>query len=94
MFFSLHCMPCAGPCPKICDFTDPKMIDSVTAAQELRGCTIVNGSLVISIRGGSEFFSRCFGCTEGLAAKGDREGVIWGKGSTRGLFWARLDWRT
>ncbi|XP_054837014.1 insulin receptor-like isoform X1 [Eublepharis macularius] len=50
---NLHCTPCAGPCPKVCDFTNPKMVDSVTAAQELRGCTVVNGSLVINIRGGS-----------------------------------------
>ncbi|XP_077187933.1 insulin receptor isoform X1 [Paroedura picta] len=50
---NLHCTPCAGPCPKICDFIKPKLIDSMTAAQELRGCTIVNGSLVLNIRGGS-----------------------------------------
>ncbi|XP_066491075.1 insulin receptor isoform X2 [Tiliqua scincoides] len=50
---NLHCSPCAGPCPKICEFNREKVIDSVTAAQELRGCTIVNGSLVINIRGGS-----------------------------------------
>ncbi|KAJ6664292.1 hypothetical protein lerEdw1_008511 [Lerista edwardsae] len=50
---NLHCSPCAGPCPKICEFNKEKVIDSVTAAQELRGCTVVNGSLVINIRGGS-----------------------------------------
>lgn len=50
---NLHCSPCAGPCPKICEYNREKIIDSVTAAQELRGCTIVNGSLVINIRGGS-----------------------------------------
>ena len=27
----------------------------MTSAQELRGCTVVNGSLVINIRGGSKF---------------------------------------
>lgn len=53
--FSLHCTPCAGPCPKVCDFGKEKTIDSVTSAQELRGCTVVNGSLVINIRGGSKF---------------------------------------
>lgn len=55
LFFSLHCTPCAGPCPKVCDYGKEKTIDSVTSAQELRGCTVVNGSLVINIRGGSKF---------------------------------------
>lgn len=54
LFFSLHCTPCAGPCPKVCDYGKEKTIDSVTSAQELRGCTVVNGSLVINIRGGSK----------------------------------------
>lgn len=31
-----------------------KTVDSVTAAQDLRGCTVLNGSLVINLRGGSE----------------------------------------
>lgn len=31
-----------------------KIVDSVTAAQALRGCTVLNGSLVINLRGGSE----------------------------------------
>lgn len=56
LFCSLHCTPCAGPCPKVCDYGKEKTIDSVTSAQELRGCTVVNGSLVINIRGGSKFF--------------------------------------
>ncbi|NXT49514.1 INSR protein, partial [Pluvianellus socialis] len=50
---NLHCTPCAGPCPKVCDYSKEKTIDSVTSAQELRGCTVVNGSLVINIRGGN-----------------------------------------
>ncbi|XP_053147694.1 insulin receptor [Hemicordylus capensis] len=50
---NLHCTPCAGPCPKVCEFRKEKTIDSVTAAQELRGCTVVNGSLIVNIRGGS-----------------------------------------
>uniref|UniRef100_A0A8C3HKK0 Tyrosine-protein kinase receptor n=1 Tax=Chrysemys picta bellii TaxID=8478 RepID=A0A8C3HKK0_CHRPI len=50
---NLHCSPCAGPCPKVCDYGKEKIIDSVTSAQELRGCTIINGSLVINIRGGN-----------------------------------------
>lgn len=49
----LNCTPCAGLCPKVC--MGLKMVDSVTAAQHLRGCTLLNGSLVINLRGGSEY---------------------------------------
>jgi insulin receptor len=35
--------------------TGLKTVDSVTAAQALRGCTVLNGSLIIKIRGGSEY---------------------------------------
>lgn len=49
------CTPCLGPCPKVCHLLEgEKTIDSVTSAQELRGCTVINGSLIINIRGGSE----------------------------------------
>uniref|UniRef100_A0A667YS26 Tyrosine-protein kinase receptor n=1 Tax=Myripristis murdjan TaxID=586833 RepID=A0A667YS26_9TELE len=48
---SLNCTPCAGLCPKIC--MGLKTVDSVTAAQALRGCTVLNGSLVINLRGGT-----------------------------------------
>lgn len=48
---SLNCTPCAGLCPKVC--LGLKVVDSVTAAQELRGCTILNGSLAINLRGGN-----------------------------------------
>lgn len=48
----LNCTPCAGLCPKVC--MGLKTVDSVTAAQALRGCTVINGSLVINIRGGSK----------------------------------------
>ncbi|KAM7379575.1 hypothetical protein PAMP_005121 [Pampus punctatissimus] len=48
---SLNCTPCAGLCPKVC--MGLKTVDSVTAAQALRGCTILNGSLVINLRGGN-----------------------------------------
>uniref|UniRef100_A0A3B1J7U9 Tyrosine-protein kinase receptor n=1 Tax=Astyanax mexicanus TaxID=7994 RepID=A0A3B1J7U9_ASTMX len=48
---SLNCTPCAGLCPKVC--MGLKTVDSVTAAQGLRGCTVLNGSLVINIRGGN-----------------------------------------
>ncbi|MEQ2254709.1 hypothetical protein ILYODFUR_006334, partial [Ilyodon furcidens] len=47
----LNCTPCAGPCPKVC--MGLKTVDSVTAAQALRGCTVLNGSLVINLRGGN-----------------------------------------
>ncbi|XP_026786253.3 insulin receptor b [Pangasianodon hypophthalmus] len=47
----LNCTLCAGLCPKLC--TGVQTIDSVTAAQALRGCTVLNGSLIIKIRGGN-----------------------------------------
>lgn len=50
--YRLNCTPCAGLCPKVC--MGLKTVDSVTAAQALRGCTVLNGSLVINLRGGSE----------------------------------------
>lgn len=48
----LTCSPCAGLCPKLC--LGNNTIDSVTSAQALRGCTVVQGNLIIKIRGGSE----------------------------------------
>ena len=53
LFFRLNCTPCAGLCPKVC--MGQKLVDSVMAAQALRGCTVLNGSLVINLRGGSEY---------------------------------------
>lgn len=59
LFLSLMCTPCLGPCPKVCHLLEgEKTIDSVTSAQELRGCTVINGSLIINIRGGSECWGR------------------------------------
>lgn len=56
----LNCTPCAGLCPKVC--MGQKTVDSVTAAQALRGCTVLNGSLIINIRGGSKnMFLTLFG---------------------------------
>ncbi|XP_077081651.1 insulin receptor-like [Siphateles boraxobius] len=49
---TLNCMPCAGQCPKQ-GCTGVKTVDSVTAAQALRGCTVLNGSLIIKISGGN-----------------------------------------
>uniref|UniRef100_A0A3B3UYP5 Tyrosine-protein kinase receptor n=1 Tax=Poecilia latipinna TaxID=48699 RepID=A0A3B3UYP5_9TELE len=48
---TLTCEPCAGPCPKACQGN--KTIDSVTSAQVLRGCTVIEGNMVIKIRGGT-----------------------------------------
>uniref|UniRef100_A0A673HGJ5 Tyrosine-protein kinase receptor n=1 Tax=Sinocyclocheilus rhinocerous TaxID=307959 RepID=A0A673HGJ5_9TELE len=48
---SLNCKPCTGRCPKLC--TGVKTVDSVTAAQALRGCTLLNGSLIIKISKGN-----------------------------------------
>uniref|UniRef100_A0A8C4DVJ6 Tyrosine-protein kinase receptor n=1 Tax=Dicentrarchus labrax TaxID=13489 RepID=A0A8C4DVJ6_DICLA len=48
---ALNCTPCAGLCPKVC--MGLKTVDSVMAAQALRGCTVLNGSLVINLRGGN-----------------------------------------
>ncbi|XP_018583701.2 insulin receptor-like isoform X2 [Scleropages formosus] len=48
---TLNCTPCAGLCPKVC--AGLKVVDSVTAAQALRGCTVLNGSMIINIRGGN-----------------------------------------
>ncbi|XP_063057164.1 insulin receptor b [Engraulis encrasicolus] len=48
---ALTCTPCAGLCPKLC--VGNKSVESVTTLQELRGCTVLNGSLTIKIRGGN-----------------------------------------
>lgn len=48
----LTCSPCAGLCPKLC--LGNNTIESVTSAQALRGCTVLQGNLIIKIRGGSE----------------------------------------
>ncbi|XP_051944822.1 insulin receptor a [Hippocampus zosterae] len=48
---ALNCSPCAGLCPKVC--VGLKTVDSVTAVQALRGCTVLNGSLVINLRRGN-----------------------------------------
>lgn len=50
----LTCSPCAGLCPKLC--LGNNTIDSVTSAQALRGCTVIQGNLIIKIRGGSECY--------------------------------------
>lgn len=43
------CRQCHGICPKVCSSF---LVDSISSAQKLKGCTYINGSLVIQIRGG------------------------------------------
>jgi len=42
----------AGPCRKECQGVS---VDSIAAAQKMRGCTYIKGSLEIQIRGGSKY---------------------------------------
>ncbi|XP_013775128.2 insulin receptor-like [Limulus polyphemus] len=44
------CKKCTGHCPKVCPGT---VVDSVSAAQKLSGCTMINGSLIIQINSGA-----------------------------------------
>nr|AVT56266.1 insulin receptor 1 [Jadera sanguinolenta] len=44
------CRECQGKCKKECRGVN---VDSIAAAQELKGCTIIRGALEIQIRGGS-----------------------------------------
>ena len=56
IFNSMYCIPCEGPCPKVCEEEKKtKTIDSVTSAQMLQGCTIFKGNLLINIRRGSKY---------------------------------------
>uniref|UniRef100_A0A8C4MP40 Tyrosine-protein kinase receptor n=1 Tax=Equus asinus asinus TaxID=83772 RepID=A0A8C4MP40_EQUAS len=49
---SIFCHKCEGLCPKECK-VGTKTIDSVQAAQDLVGCTHVEGSLILNLRQGS-----------------------------------------
>ncbi|XP_028969810.1 insulin-like growth factor 1 receptor [Esox lucius] len=51
---SMFCSECDGLCDKICD---GKVIDSVDAAQSLKGCTIIKNNLHINIRRGQNIAS-------------------------------------
>uniref|UniRef100_A0A8C9VLL2 Tyrosine-protein kinase receptor n=1 Tax=Scleropages formosus TaxID=113540 RepID=A0A8C9VLL2_SCLFO len=51
---SMFCSACHGPCDKICE---EKVIDSVDAAQSLKGCTVIKGNLHINIRRGNNIAS-------------------------------------
>ncbi|XP_072321577.1 insulin-like growth factor 1b receptor [Eucyclogobius newberryi] len=46
---SMSCIACDGLCDKICD---GNVIDSLHAAQSLKGCTVIKGNLEINIRRG------------------------------------------
>ncbi|XP_077570106.1 insulin-like growth factor 1b receptor [Stigmatopora nigra] len=46
---SMSCTACDGLCDKVCD---EKVIDSMDAAQSLKGCTVIKGNLHINIRRG------------------------------------------
>nr|XP_061796382.1 insulin-like growth factor 1 receptor [Nerophis lumbriciformis] len=46
---SMSCAACDGVCDKVCD---EKVIDSMDAAQSLKGCTVIKGNLHINIRRG------------------------------------------
>ncbi|KAL0189524.1 hypothetical protein M9458_016623, partial [Cirrhinus mrigala] len=50
----MFCIACDGLCDKICD---EKVIDSVDAAQSLKGCTVIKGNLHINIRRGTNIAS-------------------------------------
>uniref|UniRef100_A0A8C0G098 receptor protein-tyrosine kinase n=1 Tax=Bubo bubo TaxID=30461 RepID=A0A8C0G098_BUBBB len=48
---SIFCHKCEGLCPKECK-VGTKTIDSTQAAQELGGCTLIEGNLIMNIRRG------------------------------------------
>lgn len=50
---SIFCHKCEGLCPKVCK-VGTKTIDSTRAAQELGGCTLIEGNLIVNIRRGCE----------------------------------------
>ncbi|CAG5851922.1 unnamed protein product [Menidia menidia] len=51
---SMHCTACDGLCDKECE---GKVIDSMDAAQSLKGCTVIKGNLHINIRRGRKYRS-------------------------------------
>lgn len=51
---SMSCTACDGLCDKVCE-GEEKVIDSVDAAQSLKGCTVIKGNLHINIRRGRKF---------------------------------------
>ncbi|KFO95733.1 Insulin receptor-related protein, partial [Calypte anna] len=57
---SIFCHKCEGLCPKECK-VGTKTIDSTQAAQELAGCTLVEGNLILNIRRGYNLASELQG---------------------------------
>lgn len=51
---SMLCTACDGVCDKVCE---EKVIDSMDAAQSLKGCTVIKGNLHINIRRGRKYCS-------------------------------------
>lgn len=51
---SIFCHKCEGLCPKECK-VGTKTIDSVQVAQDLAGCTHVEGSLILNLRQGCQY---------------------------------------
>lgn len=51
---SMMCTACDGLCDKVCE---GKEIESMDAAQSLKGCTVIKGNLQITIRRGREYRS-------------------------------------
>lgn len=51
---SMSCTACDGLCDKVCE-GEEKVIDSVDAAQSLKGCTVIKGNLHINIRRGRKY---------------------------------------
>lgn len=51
---SMFCTACDGLCDKVCE---EKVIDSMDAAQSLKGCTVIKGNLHIKIRRGRKYCS-------------------------------------
>uniref|UniRef100_A0A0P5G2J5 Tyrosine-protein kinase receptor n=1 Tax=Daphnia magna TaxID=35525 RepID=A0A0P5G2J5_9CRUS len=43
------CVPCQGPCPKICKGS---FLSNIETVQKLRGCTTIDGDLEMQIKGG------------------------------------------
>lgn len=57
---SIFCHKCEGLCPKACK-VGTKTVDSTRAAQELAGCTLVEGNLILNIRRGCECWEGSMG---------------------------------
>ncbi|KAI9561261.1 putative insulin receptor [Daphnia sinensis] len=47
--FYFTCVPCQGPCPKICQGL---FVSNIETVQRLRGCTTIDGDLEMQIKGG------------------------------------------